>query len=703
MPVNRHIFAALLLAAATLAQGEIRTESEVQAGASDPEPKGLRVAPGHVAATRLREFVAPKAEVDAPGRPPKIGHAREVGSLAAPGAASRSLSWEPASEGRRRAAFSVTSPGASATRLALRIDHAPADAVLRFYPPSGESPFVVPFAEIAAQLRAGASAAQADTLYWTPVVEGDTQVVEIEVAAGGEREVRLAVPAVSHLVTSPGATFAMPKAAASCTLDAMCYAGEWAAEADSVARIVFTDGGSSYLCSGTLLADRDASTTIPYLLTANHCVSTQAIASTVQTYWFYRSTACDSGVRGNYTTRAGGAALLYASANTDTAFMRLNATPPAGVTYAGWAVGSVPPFGAPTTGLHHPTGDLLKISFGRVRGYYQCTPTDEKAFTCNGASSSSATFYSVNWERGITQGGSSGSGLFLDKGRYLIGQLYGGSGGCGEASHDYYGRLDVAYGAGLSRWLGDNPQSTPSHLPEFDYSDLWWNPAESGWGLALTQHGSSMFAAWYAYDGRGQASWLVMPGGTWTSATSITGDLYATTGPDARGSFDPNAVTRTRVGSATLAFSARDRGTLSYTVNGVSGTKSISRQLFGTPTSAPVPSYGDLWWVPSESGWGLTITQQYRQLFVVWYAYRNGAPTWYVMPAGTWSDSQTWTGAVYRTSYPHPFFGSGFDPRAVGTEVAGSLALRFNGSTSATMTYTVDGVSGSKSISRQPF
>ena len=154
------MFAALLLAAAALAQGEIRTESEVQPGATAPEPKGRRVAPGHVAATRLPIFVAPKAEAQAPGRPPKIGHAREVQPLAAPGAASGSLSWEPSSEGRRRAAFSVTSPGASATRLALRIDAAPADAVLRFYPPSGESPFVVPYPQIAEQLRAGASAAQ---------------------------------------------------------------------------------------------------------------------------------------------------------------------------------------------------------------------------------------------------------------------------------------------------------------------------------------------------------------------------------------------------------------------------------------------------------------------------------------------------------------------------------------------------------------
>ena len=49
--------------------------------------------------------------------------------------------------------------------------------------------------------------------------------------------------------------------------------------------------------SGTLLADRDTSTTVPYFLTANHCVSSQAAASTIQSYWFYRATACDSGTR----------------------------------------------------------------------------------------------------------------------------------------------------------------------------------------------------------------------------------------------------------------------------------------------------------------------------------------------------------------------------------------------------------------------
>ena len=697
------LIALALAATATFAQAEIRTEPEVQPGPPGAEPKSVHVPPAQVAGTRLPAFAAPKAEIETPGRPPKIGHAREVAALADPAAVTRGLAWEPVPGGRVRAALAVTSPGAAATRLALRIQSAPAAATFRFYPPSGETPFEVPFSEVAEQMRTGASAAQADTLYWSPVVEGETQVVEIEVPAGSEREVRLSVPTASHLVTSAGSTFALPKAAASCNLDAVCYQADWSTEINAVARIAFTDGGSTYLCSATLLADRDTSTTIPYLLSANHCVSTQAIASTVQSYWFYRSSACDSATRGPYSTRTGGATLLYASSRTDTSFMRLNATPPAGVGYAGWSVGSVPSVGATATGLHHPTSDLLKISFGRLRGYYSCSAGDDDGFTCDARSTSSATFYSINWTRGITQSGSSGSALFLDNGRYLVGQLYGGYGGCGEESNDFYGRFDVAYNAGISQWLGSAPASTPTAAPAHDYSDLWWNAAESGWGLALTQHGSALFAAWYLYDGAGNPTWLVMPGGSWSSPTTVSGDVYATTGPDPRGDFDPAAVARTRVGSATLSFAARDRGTLSYTVNGVSGSKSITRQLFGTPASAPIAAYGDLWWVPSESGWGVSISQQYRSLFVVWYAYRGGVPTWYVMPAGSWTSSNTFAGTLYRTSHPGGFLGSGFDPNAVGTTPVGNLSLRFSGTTSATMSYSVDGVSGSKTISRQPF
>ncbi len=73
------------------------------------------------------------------------------------------------------------------------------------------------------------------------------------------------------------------------------------------------------------------------------------------------------------------------------------------------------------------------------------------------------------------------------------------------------------------------------------------------------------------------------------------------------------------------------------------------------------------------------------------------------MPGGSWS-ADTYTGTLYRTATaPIPFLSAPFDPRAVSSTPVGSMSLRFGSTTSATMSYTIDGVSGTREISRQSF
>jgi hypothetical protein len=130
------------------------------------------------------------------------------------------------------------------------------------------------------------------------------------------------------------------------------------------------------------------------------------------------------------------------------------------------------------------------------------------------------------------------------------------------------------------------------------------------------------------------------------------------------------------------------------------------RQAFGTPDAASATNYQDLWWNPSESGWGLSINQQYRTLFAVWYAYgTNGQPVWYVMPGGSWTASNTYSGTVYRTSAAPTTFleGGTLNANTVTRTPVGSMALTFTSSTSATMGFSIDGVTGTKAIARQPF
>ncbi len=116
--------------------------------------------------------------------------------------------------------------------------------------------------------------------------------------------------------------------------------------------------------------------------------------------------------------------------------------------------------------------------------------------------------------------------------------------------------------------------------PAANYSDLWYNPNESGWGVAFVQHTSGMaFVAWYTYDTFGNPKWYVASSCR-VAGSGCTGTLYETSGPPFGPSFDPSRVVVRTVGTISFSFSSANSGTMSYTVNGSSGTKSISRQAY---------------------------------------------------------------------------------------------------------------------------
>jgi hypothetical protein len=125
-----------------------------------------------------------------------------------------------------------------------------------------------------------------------------------------------------------------------------------------------------------------------------------------------------------------------------------------------------------------------------------------------------------------------------------------------------------------------------------NFQDLWWAaPAgsESGWGVNLTQQGTTVFATWFTYDENQNPLWLAATAQQ-TGPNTYTGTMYLTSGP-AFGSpaFDSTKVGRTAVGTATLSFSDGNNGTFAYNVNlgggmsKVSQGKAITRQVFRAP------------------------------------------------------------------------------------------------------------------------
>ena len=239
-----------------------------------------------------------------------------------------------------------------------------------------------------------------------------------------------------------------------------------------------------------------------------------------------------------------------------------------------------------------------------------------------------------------------------------------------------------------------------------NYQDLWWaGPQENGWGMSITQHGAMLFSELFIYDAQGRPLWVVMPGGSWNAGfTAFSGPLYIPAGSwfaayDV-GRFSIGAP----VGTATLAFNGAATATLTYTINGVAGTKAIQRMAFGVPDSTPVASYGDLWWGgTAQDGWGVVINQQYRTLFSIWYTYdRDGRATWYVIPGGSWTAANVFTGTAYRTTGPQ-WLGTAYDPARHTIQPAGTVTFTFHDLGAATMSYSIDGVSGSNALTRLPF
>lgn len=125
--------------------------------------------------------------------------------------------------------------------------------------------------------------------------------------------------------------------------------------------------------------------------------------------------------------------------------------------------------------------------------------------------------------------------------------------------------------------------AAPPPSPTQDYTDLWWGgDNQSGWGFNIMQHAGTnqIFGVMYTYDASGKPLWLVLPGGSWVTATRFSGNWYRVTGPAYNRAFDASQVKVVQVGSAQLDFTDASHGMLSFTFNGVLVTRPIQRQPF---------------------------------------------------------------------------------------------------------------------------
>jgi hypothetical protein len=150
---------------------------------------------------------------------------------------------------------------------------------------------------------------------------------------------------------------------------------------------------------------------------------------------------------------------------------------------------------------------------------------------------------------------------------------------------------------------------------------LWNNAAESGWGASLIHQYGTIFATFYTYDAAGNPSWYVASACA-VSGSGCTGPLYSVTG-GTNLILQWNAAHKAvnPVGTATFAFTDVNTGTMSFTINGVNGSKAIARSIFASAPVVVAPASSGLDGTWSCPGYSSTI----RISGDKYYSYAGGA------------------------------------------------------------------------------
>ncbi len=334
-----------------------------------------------------------------------------------------------------------------------------------------------------------------------------------------------------------------------CEVNVNCAVGaDWQTQKKGVACILVVMGTQAGFCTGSLV-NNTANDGTPYFLTADHCggTSTANLFNRWEFYFNYESATCtnpnteptyDAIVGCTLKARPSGAE----SSGTDFLLLQLNTTEDdledIGAYYNGWDRSTT---GATSgAGIHHPAGDIKKISFYTE----QLTPQTY------GATNTTNGHWWAKWQNnnnditGVTEGGSSGSPLFNGANKLIVGTLTGGSSNCnaqGTARSDLYGRFDLHWENGgtananrLKPWL--DPQNTGATTCEGRYpnagttpdpttlaADFSGNPTNVNVGgtVAFTDRSTGNPTTW---------SWTFQGGNPATSTTQNPSVVYQTAG-----------------------------------------------------------------------------------------------------------------------------------------------------------------------------
>jgi hypothetical protein len=266
---------------------------------------------------------------------------------------------------------------------------------------------------------------------WTPSIAGDEAAVDVELPAAalaGEARFGFTLDKVLELFDLGTVDTTPAQTGEACNLDSSCFTASDFPAIDSarhaVAIIDFIVDRQGEQCTGQLL--NSSTPGVPYMLTANHCISTPTVAASLEAFWDYYTPSCNGPVPNQATLpRSNGATLLatgVADPQSDFTLMRLNSIP-AGRSFLGW--NADPSAAADGTLLYR-----LSTPMGLPENFV-ITRSDSTTGACDGVPR--PAFLYSDQVKGGTFAGSSGSAAMLANGE-VVAQLFGGCGSNDDCS-----------------------------------------------------------------------------------------------------------------------------------------------------------------------------------------------------------------------------------------------------------------------------
>jgi hypothetical protein len=294
---------------------------------------------------------------------------------------------------------------------------------------------------------------------WTPSVRGETVYLDVEVPANNAAA-SFMISEVLELVDVKLSSI-RPEDSPTCLVDATCVSSstfsQIASAKKAIASLFFVTSDGGAVCTGGLLNDLTSSGT-PYLLTANHCFSSQSVATSLEAVFDFQTSSCQGTFNRDTAPTVNGATWLISSSTSDVTLVKLNSIP-SGRILLGWnANASAVPSGTVLHRISHPVPgeDIFPQS-------YSNTLVDTATGICSGFSRTNFIYSTSVGGQGGVYGGSSGSPVMLSNGQ-VVGQLLGSCGpdpsaGCDLRNSTVDGAFSASFPAIQSILTGNQQPS----------------------------------------------------------------------------------------------------------------------------------------------------------------------------------------------------------------------------------------------------